>query len=102
MDVHRKCHRRKGGLIPSPYGTVDKRQLRMRLSGCLRLAPSPVKFTGEGWGEGAGGPAKIATAQDSPSAPVRMCISQRSGNPHAIPLPGQGEGIHKVLARNFT
>src|SRR5713101_2660399 len=64
--------------------------------------PSPVKFTGEGWGEGAGGPAKIATDQDSPSAPVPWCIWQRSGNPHPNPLPGQGEGIQKVLASNFT
>src|SRR5260370_31767966 len=34
-------------------------------------------FMGEGWGEGAGEPAKIATVPDSPSAPVRLCIWQR-------------------------
>src|SRR5260370_13777071 len=34
-------------------------------------------FMGEGWGEGAGEPAKIAKVPDSPSAPVRLCIWQR-------------------------
>ena len=34
-------------------------------------------FMGEGWGEGAGEPAKIATVPDSSSAPVRLCIWQR-------------------------
>src|SRR5579864_5236944 len=65
------------------------------VEGMRAFAPSPVKFTGEG----AAGPAKIATDPDSPSAPVRLRIWQRSGNPHPNPLPGhQGEGIHKVLA----
>jgi mono/diheme cytochrome c family protein len=32
---------------------------------------------GEGWGEGAGEPAKIATVPDSPSAPARLWIWQR-------------------------
>ena len=64
--------------------------------------PSPVKFTGEGWGEGAGGPVEIATDPDFPSAPVRLRIWQRPGNPHPNPLPGQGEGIHKALASNST
>jgi hypothetical protein len=66
-------------LHPRP---VDKRQLRSADQGVPASGPSPVKFTGEGWGEGAGGPAKIATDQDSPSAPVRWCIWWRSENPH--------------------
>jgi hypothetical protein len=53
-------------------------------------------FMGEGWGEGAGEPAKI-TVSDSPSAPVRLCIWQRCANPHPNPLPGQGEGIYEVV-----
>src|ERR1700739_612 len=41
-------------------------------------------FMGEGWGEGAGEPAKI-TVSDSPSAPVRLCIWQRP-KPHTLTL----------------
>src|SRR5260370_41317370 len=42
-------------------------------------------FMGEGWGEGAGEPAKIAKVPDSPPAPVRLCIWQRP-KPHTLTL----------------
>src|SRR5260370_34709780 len=59
-------------------------------------------FMGEGWGEGAGEPAKIATVPDSPSAPVRLCIWQRpKTHTLTLSLVSQGEGIHERVPSQF-
>src|SRR5258708_14646870 len=84
------------------------------VEGMPASGPSPVRLRERVGERVPGGPAKIATDQDSPSAPVHSSIWQRCADPHPNPLPfdspsasiragyGQGEGIQKVLASNST
>jgi hypothetical protein len=69
--------------------------------GCLRAAPSPVKLRKRV------GERVQAGLLKSPQIKILLLhqcvrvILQRCEDPHPNPLPGQGEGIQKVLAWQF-